>query len=90
MDLQAESVSGSVAINRQTCFFYDFFCGGIDAADFDTGFDHFECGGLCLFYDGVNFCIQPAGGSHGETSGQVAAVAVESHAEVDEDGIIFA
>ena len=28
---QTKSVSGSVAIDRQTCFFYDFFCGGIDA-----------------------------------------------------------
>ena len=24
-------------------------------ADFDSGFDHSYGGGLCLFYDGVNF-----------------------------------
>ena len=58
-------------------------------ADFDSRFDHLECGGVRLFYDGVNSCIQPAGGSHGETSGQVAAVAVVPRAEVDEDGIVF-
>lgn len=90
VDLQAQSMSGSVAIDRQTCFFYDFFCGGIDAADFDTRFDRLECGSVRLFYNGVNSCIQPAGGSYRETSGQVAAVAVVPRAEVDEDGIIFA
>ena len=89
MYLQTKSVPGSVAVNREVSFFYDFSRSRIDLADFDSGFDHSYGGGLCLFYDGVNFVIKPAGCADRKASGQITAVAVEAHAEVDEDGIIF-
>jgi len=88
--LQTKSVPGSVAVSREVGFFYYFLRSCVDLTDFDSGFDHSYGGGVRLLYNGVNSCIQLAGGSHGETSGQVAAVAVEARAEVDENCVIFA
>ena len=89
MDIQANSVPGPVAVNRQACLFYDFPRSRINLTDFGSVFDHLYDGSLRLFHDGVNLLIKSGGRADRKTSGQITAVSVEAHAEVDEDSIIF-
>jgi len=89
VDFEAEAVSCAVAVNGQVGLVNYLSRGGIDLSDFHAGLYRFYRCCLSLLYDIVDLLIESRHPTYYKATGNVAAIAVVSGAEVDKYGVLF-
>jgi len=89
VDLQAEAVPRAVAVNGQVALFDGLAGGGIDFSQFDAGFDRCDRRGLGLLDDVIDSSIKGRHATERKASGNIAAIAFVSGAEVDQEGVLL-
>jgi len=89
VDVQAEPVPRAVAVNGQIALLDHLPGGGIDLGEFDAGPDRGDRRGLGLLDDVINSSIKGRHAPERKASGNIAAIAFGSGAEVDQEGVFL-
>ena len=89
VDFQAEAMPRAVAVDGQVALVDDLPGGGIDLGELDAGPDRLDCRGLGLLDDVMDLSVLWRHPPEREASGDIAAIALVSGAEVDQDRVLL-